>query len=677
LDEQSTKTGIVTMSSSSVPDLKNVHLPSLMMAIVHLTGDTSLLSDEYRPSPSLFGDQNSGGLAPDKQERVREMARVAIDSFLRGGQTTPPTPSDASLRRMVRFMLGNVSDEQMPYALDALCIDGVDRHRPDPRAVPLASKSTLPPGRVIVVGAGMSGLLAAIRLQQAGFQVEVIEKNPEVGGTWFENSYPGCRVDTENHSYSYSFEPNAWPQHYSTQPVVLDYFKRIASKYNLRPHIRFETKVEEARFDETRAVWCVTLRRADGETQLVEADALISAVGQLNQPKLPDIPGRETFAGPSFHSAQWDHGVALAGQRVAVIGTGASAFQFIPRIAADAAKLSVFQRSSTYFAPTPEYHHDVGASQRWLLDHMPFYRQWYRLWLFWLTGSDLTQTLLASDPNWNRSDSVNAASLHVRQMLLDALSQKTGVGALFKALTPDIPLFGKRPCRDNGDWVRTLTSEHVELVTSQIKEITADGITTVDATRHVCDVIIYGTGFHASDFLRTMRVVGRNGEVLSDKWAGDARAFLGMMVPGFPNFFMLYGPNTNLVANGSVIFFSERSVNYVVQCLQMRDEGGYASVEVRQSSYEDFNRRADEAGATRPWAKVPSWYVNERGRSAQNWPFTQFEFWKVTDRPNPDDLMFEAMEGSQAQKIPPAYSQQGCHRLDDAHRSMNLPKQDR
>jgi 4-hydroxyacetophenone monooxygenase len=666
--KQSTKTGIVTMNSSSVPDLENVHLPSLMMAIVHLTGDTSLLSDEYRPAPSLFGDQNSGGLAPHKQERVREMARVAIDSFLRGGQKVPPTPSDVIVRRMVRFLLGNVSDEQMPYALDALCIDGVDRHRPEP------SKSTLPPGRVIVVGAGMSGLLAAIRLQQAGFHVQVIEKNPEVGGTWFDNSYPGCRVDTENHSYSYSFEPYAWPQHYSTQPVVLNYFKRIASKYNLRSHIRFETKVEEARFDETRAVWCVTLRCAEGKTQFVEADALISAVGQLNQPKLPAIPGRETFSGSSFHSAQWDHRVALAGKRVAVIGTGASAFQFIPKIAADAAKLSVFQRSSTYFAPTPEYHDDVGASQRWLLDHLPFYGRWYRLWLFWLTGSDLTQTLLASDPNWDRSDSVNAASLQVRQMLLDALRQKTGVGPLLKALTPDIPLFGKRPCRDNGDWVRTLKSENVELVTIPIREITTDGITTVDATKHVFDLIIYGTGFHASDFLRTMRVVGRNGEVLSDKWAGDARAFLGMMVPGFPNFFMLYGPNTNLVANGSVIFFSERSVNYVVKCLQMRNAGEYASVEVRQSSFEDFNRRADEAGATRPWAKVPSWYVNDRGRSAQNWPFTQFEYWKATSRPNPDDLAFETMK---ALRIPPAHSQQGSHRFDDALRPINLPKRDR
>jgi 4-hydroxyacetophenone monooxygenase len=489
----------------------------------------------------------------------------------------------------------------------------------------------------------MSGLLAAIRLQQAGVAFEIIEKNADVGGTWLENTYPGCRVDNPSHLYGYSFEPNhEWPMHFSTQPVLRDYFMGCADKYGLRPHIRFNTQVTEARFDEAAKLWRVTIRAPGGAEETLTANAVISAVGQLNQPRLPDIPGRDTFKGIAFHSARWRHDVDLAGKRVACIGTGASAFQFVPAIAPDVAKLTVFQRTPPWLGPTPDYHNAVTAGERWLFEHVPFYEKWYRFWLFWTLTDGLYEGVKA-DPNYKGPETaVSEFNAGMRAMLIEILRPQTeGRPDLMDKIIPNYPLGGKRSVRDNGVWIEALRRPNVELVTEPITEIRPEGLVTVDGVTREVDVIIYGTGFTASDFLKTYKVYGKGGVELHERWDGDARAYLGMTVPDFPNLFLIYGPNTNIVVNGSIIFFSECSVRYIVGALELLAETGAATLEPKRAIHDAFNIKVDEANRWMAWGapQVNSWYKNAKGRVSQNWPFPLVDYWTATLKPNPDDFV--------------------------------------
>jgi 4-hydroxyacetophenone monooxygenase len=443
--------------------------------------------------------------------------------------------------------------------------------------------------------------------------------------------------------YSYSFEPNHdFPQYYSTQPVLLDYFRRVADKYGLRRHIRFQTEVEEARFDDERSLWRVSVKTADGGRETLEANALVTAVGQLNRPRYPDIEGLESFAGPSFHSARWRHDVDLTGKRVAVIGTGASAFQFVPEIAPKVARLEVFQRTPPWTLPGPNYHLDVPEGKKWLIQHVPFYGKWYRFWLFWRLTDGLTAAVTA-DPDWaGGPGAVSAANAELRAMLETALrAQAADDPDLLEKLIPRYPVGGKRGLVDNGVWVKALKRDHVELVTTPIERITPAGVVTKDGVEHEADVLIFGTGFHASRFLTPMRVIGRGGVDLHEAWDGDARAYLGMTVPDFPNFFMIYGPNTNIVVNGSIIFFSECAVRYILGALKLLAQTGAATLEVRRDVCDAFNAKVDGANALMAWGSphVTSWYKNAKGRVSQNWPFPLVDYWTATLAPDAEDFV--------------------------------------
>jgi 4-hydroxyacetophenone monooxygenase len=619
--------------------LKDAHIPSLMMALVHLTGDASFLTDDMKPVYDFFGD-GQGGLSAEKQQWVRERATAALLGYLAGGKLPPPPDAD-TIRTMMNFIAGTaIPDRYIPFLREELGIAVEDTRQPKwdtPKLKEAAAKM-----KVVIIGAGLSGILSAIRLQQAGVPFEIVEKNPDVGGTWFENAYPGCRVDNPNHMYSFSFEPNHdWPYHFSTQDVLHDYFRRMADKYGLRRHIRFETTVGEAAFDEETSTWNVRIRDKTGKEETLRASAVISAVGQLNQPKMPDIKGVGTFAGPAFHTARWRHDVDLAGKRVAMIGTGATAFQVIPEIAPKVGKLLVFQRSAPWLGPTPNYHDKVSDGKKWLLEHVPYYDKWYRFWLFW-TLTDGILDAVAVDPSWNdTSRAVSPMNEMLRTLLIEKMREQIPDRPdLLEKVTPDYPFGSKRSVRDNGVYLAALARENVELVTTGIEEIAPKGIRTKDGVLHEVDVIIYGTGFHASDFLRTYRVVGRGGVELHERWKGDARAYLGMTVPGFPNFFTIYGPNTNIVVNGSIIFFSEASVRYIVNCLKLLAETGASTMEVRSDVHDAFNARVDEENRKMAWGvpNAKSWYKNALGRVSQNWPFRLVDYWNATIRPDPKDF---------------------------------------
>jgi 4-hydroxyacetophenone monooxygenase len=623
--------------------LEQAHIPSLIMSLVHLTGDTSLLRGGIRPSSDLmvFLSDPQGGVPPADQARIRERALEALKAYRDAGSRPPPAPEKDTVREMTDFMIGQaLPPDYVEFLLAELALDGSDPFAQPLDDVPPAAKRRF---HVVVIGAGMSGLLAAIRLKEAGIPFTVIEKNPDVGGTWFENTYPGCRVDSPNHTYSYSFEANDWPQYFSRQPVLREYFSHCATKYALRDHIRFDTEVEEARYDEGEKRWSVLVRTADGRQETLHANAVISAVGQLNRPRYPDIPGRDRFAGIAFHSARWEHQHDLGGKRIAVIGTGASAFQFVPEIARTAGEVVVFQRTPPWVVPTPTYHDDIPAGKHWLLSHVPYYAKWFRFAVFWRTSEGLLRMVKADPASNDRTHSVSPANEQLRLMLTENLKAVLGDRPdLLEKSIPQYPPGGKRMLLDNGNWLRALKRPNVHLRTDPIVEITPSGVRTQDGTEHAVDVIIYGTGFHASEFLVPVRIKGEAGIDLHEHWNGDPRAYLGITVPRFPNFFFLYGPNTNIVVNGSIIFFSECEVRYVLGCLRLLLENGYAAMACRRDRHDAYNEKIDAGNLEMAWGTphVRSWYKNAQGRVTQNWPFTLLEFWKQTKSPDPGDFMF-------------------------------------
>lgn len=620
--------------------LETAHLPALSAALVHLTGDTGWLRPEWRPTYTPLS-RGETGVPEEEQAKMRAAAKVAITAYLTGQAPMAPIPSPDVLHQMMNFVAGaEIPEGYGDFLTDELAIDG--HSTKDPNWTTPELKAAARKLNVLVVGAGMSGLLSAIRLTQAGVPFEIVDKNPDVGGTWLENTYPGCRVDSSNHIYSYSFEPNHfWPQHFSTQPVLLDYFRGVAGRYDIKKKVRFETVVEEMAWDEDRAVWKVRLKTPSG-VEHVEANAVITAVGQLNRPRFPDIKGRESFKGPSFHSAEWRHDVDLTGKRVAVIGTGASAFQFVPEIVGKVASLSVFQRTPPWGFPVPHYHEDVPEGMNWLMEHVPFYDKWYRFWMFWMVTDGLLP-MVTADPAWKGpTTAVSELNLGFREMIAAAIAaQAPDRPDLVAKIIPTYPPGGKRALLDNGVWLEALKRDNVELVTEGISEVTPAGIVTADGKARDFDVIIYGTGFHASKFLWPMKIKGRQGADLHETWAGDPRAYLGMTTPGFPNLFMIYGPNTNIVVNGSIVFFSECSVRYILGCLKLLAQTGAAAMEPKREVHDAFNIKVDRGNSLMAWGapQVTSWYKNEAGRVTQNWPFALVDYWRATLAPDPQDFV--------------------------------------
>lgn len=617
--------------------LEHAEVPALLPALAAALGDLSLVPDHLCPKPTGLIDP-AGGLSADQQREARELALGALRRLRDEGRAVEPDPSIDELRHLLEFTSGGAPvDEYLELLREELGL-GEDLRAPTWRKDELAPDR---PFRVAVIGAGMSGLAAAHRLRQAGVDVVVLEKNHDVGGTWLENTYPGCRVDVSNHFYSYSFAQRPdWPEHFSSQEVLLEYFRTVADECGLRPLIRFRTEVTSVELDEATMTWSLQLLAEDGGEEALEVHAVVSAVGQLNRPNLPDIAGVERFEGPAFHSARWDHGVDLAGKRVVVIGTGASAAQLIPVVAEEAAALTILQRTPAWFIPTPDYHDAVAPEVQWLFRNIPGYANWYRFWIFWWNVEGLMPAARV-DPDWDGGEqSVSQLNDLMRQLLAGYLgAQFAESPELLPHVIPDYPPFAKRFIRDNGVWAKTLQRDDVHLVTDQITEIVAEGVRTSDGTVHEAEVLIYGTGFQASDFLTPMKVVGRGGVELHERWGGDARAYLGITLPRYPNLFLLYGPNTNIVVNGSITYFSECEVHYVVGCLEKLLETGARAMDPRPEVHDAYNARVDAENLRMAWgvSSVNSWYKNVTGRTAQNWPFSLLEYWQQTREPDLSD----------------------------------------
>ncbi len=625
------------MTMSIEQAVAEADVPVLLVATAHLTGDLSLLRDEFRPDSSNLFDPNAG-LSEEAIAQARVLAGDVLRRHFDSGTDPAPDSSDADLYRMIAFLVGEEPmEEYLPVLLEELALSGTD-----PRA-PTWHKSDIAPDTafsVAVVGAGMSGLVVAHRLLQAGIDVTIFEKNADVGGTWLENTYPGCRVDVPSNLYSYSFAQTPWPGFFSAQESLLGYFRQCADDLGLREHIRFGTEVLSCAYDDEPQMWSLRVS-TDGREEIHECNAVASAVGQLNRPKFPDIAGRDRFAGRSFHSARWEYDVDLSEARVAIIGTGASAAQFIPTVGEQAGALTVFQRTAPWLVPTPNYHDGIPDGVAFLLDRVPNYVRWDRLWLFWRSHEGLLPAAQV-DPEWpDQHKSISMMNEFVRIFLTEYLRAEFPEDELFEKVVPNYPPIAKRIVRDNGIYARTLRRDNVDLVTERIEEITETGIRTADGVEHSFDVIIYGTGFHASKFLMPMGVTGRDGVDLHKHWDGDPRAYLGLVVPQFPNLFMLYGPNTNIVINGSIIYFSECEAHYIVESVRMLLEDGHRSMECRTDVHDDYNVLIDDTNRRMAWgaSTVSTWYKNEKGRITQNWPFSLLEYWQRTRMPDPNEYV--------------------------------------
>ncbi len=621
--------------------LADAHIPSLMVALVHVTGDVSILRGPSRPVNDFFGDAQ-GGITEAQQAEIRARAFELLRAYRDGGHRLPAPPNEARVHEMVTFIIGTEVGPDYAAFLEAeLAMNEVDPYAaPGLAEIPAELRANF---RVVIVGAGMSGLLAGIRLKEAGIPFLILERHSNVGGTWYQNTYPGCRVDSPNHTYSYSFHPNDWPQFYSQQEVLRGYFDRAADDFGLREQIRFDTEVTSARFDEARGTWSVETKHKTGRTETFEANAMISAVGQLNRPKWPDIPGQKRFRGIAFHSTEWQHQHGLTGKRVLVIGTGASAFQFAPEVAKVAAKVTIFQRTPPWISGTPDYHADVPEGMHWLLNHVPYYGKWYRFAMFWRMAEGILAGVEKDDAWQDQRLSISAKNEELRQLFITSLEELCGDDKeLLAKVTPSYPPGGKRILFDNGNWIRCLRRENVELLTDRIREINETGVVTERGQQIDADVLIYGTGFHASRFLLPMKITGRAGLDLHQHWAGDPRAYLGITVPGFPNLFCLYGPNTNIVVNGSIVFFSECEVRYALGLIKLLLERGAAALDCKRDVHDAYNRMIDAGNLRMAWgaADVPTWYKNDKGRVTQNWPFGLVDYWNRTRVPDANDFTF-------------------------------------
>jgi 4-hydroxyacetophenone monooxygenase len=587
--------------SAHAEALAEADLRVLLMCLFHLTGDRRWLEPPFRPvrDVRLVADERAG--LPDA---VRDEIRAAACALLAGGVPEPAVtdPGDALLQQMMSVCLGEaVPPEYAPMMREEM---GFAARGPEwCEALDATDRCAAPHGRprVLIVGAGVSGIAMAAQLERLGFAYTIVEKNRAVAGTWRENRNPGCGVDTPSHAYSYSFAPHRWPSYFSKRDDVHVYLERCATELGVRAHVRFGTELTGARWDAGRCLWVATLRTAEGE-EAHEAEVLVSAIGQVNRPAIPALPGLDDFAGPLFHSARWPDALALEDARVAVIGTGASAMQIVPSIAGRVASLFT---------------------------------------LFWRYGDGLLP-FLRKDPSWPHPErSLNRGNeRHRRELEAFIERELEGRPDLLARCMPSYPPYGKRMLIDNG-WFRALRRPNVELVTEKIECLEPSGIVTADGRARDHDVVVLATGFHVTDMAARLGIRGRDGMDLAEAWAdGNPTAYLGITVPRFPNFFCLYGPNTNLGHGGSLIFHAECQARYIAACLIEMTEREIAALECKPEACADWVARVDAAHLRMIWTHpgMSTWYRNASGRVISTSPFRLVDYWSMTRAPDLDDF---------------------------------------
>jgi 4-hydroxyacetophenone monooxygenase len=647
------------------------------MSLIHMTGDLSLLE---HITPHIRGAwEHLESIPAELAGDIRDRMATCMVEMSKVGTPIMAQPSSQIIQKMMSAAVGEqVSEAYVPMLLEQVGLQVSDQHMLN--LAQSAIHDEVQSGaqtndiHIAIIGAGASGLCAAIQLGKLGIPYTIFEKNTEVGGTWYENRYPGCAVDTPNHFYQFSFEPNNnWPNYFSQRDAIQTYLEYCADKYEVRKHIRFNTEVSSAVFDEATQTWSIqaintttkqtanrtanqatnqetadttnqeTVQTAQqttnqttdttGDVEHFQANAIICAVGQLNRPAIPKLPGLEHYQGQVVHTAQWPEHLDVKGKKVALIGTGASAVQVGPAIAAQVESLAVLQRSGSWVVRRPNIDGVVSEDTKWVLNNVPFYAPWYRFQLFWAFGDGLFEALKI-DPTWQGgSESISAFNARLRESMMKHIRRElTGRDDLLKKVVPDFPPFGKRVLGDAG-WYSMLKRDNVRLETGAIKQVHAKAVELEDGTLIEADILVMATGFQAGRMLWPMDIQGCGGVTIRQKWGDDdPRAFLGITAPEFPNFFMMYGPNTNIGHGGSALFLAECQTRYFMGLIQALRTQPIRSVECRQEVHDRYNQDIDHLLGQLSWShpSVSTWYKNAKGRIVTNQPWSLLDYWRLT-----------------------------------------------
>ncbi len=621
--------------------IANANIPALLMVLYQMTGEATWLQEPFAPGRSPGLDDNDSGQLPDEvQTQIRTAAEEAIEAWLAGRPLAIERPTNLRLAEMLSVAM----TEHVPEEYGDIVAAGMGYDLEPTAEAAIAADKT-----AIVIGGGVSGICAGIELGKLGIDYTLFEKNEDFGGTWFENRYPGCGVDTPSLTYTFSCRPNDWSMYFPLRDEIEGYLLDTAREFGLYDKACFRTHVEEARWNTATDQWDVTITTPDGKRETHSADYLFSAVGILNIPKYPQIDGLDEFAGEVYHTSRWPAEADLSGKRVAVIGNGASGMQVAPAIADEVSRMTIFARSKQWAAPFPQFRKKVPEGVRYLMQVVPLYRAWLEQRLSW-TFNDRVHGTLFRDPEWEHPErAVNEINdAHRRVFTRYVEEQLQDRPELIERVLPEYPPFAKRMLLDNG-WFRTIKKPHVDLIPEHLAKVEGNTLSTSSGETVEADVIILATGFQTTNVLGSYDIVGREGQLLRDHWGEDnASAYLGTLVPGFPNFFILLGPNVGSGHGGSMIRNIENQMHFAGQVVQCAEAQEASTVEVKETAYTDYSRRIDDAHDRLVWTHpgTENWYRNSQGRVVAITPWRNDAFWRMTRSPDEADLEFDHRQES-------------------------------
>jgi len=629
---------LLDASDAVIEDAMQYADPMILRALLYqLTGDPELIDIELRAVMAGFFQIR----IPAREEDAAMIRRKGAE-FLKAYRDSGAGPISVGPMDRLPTSLSMGSGEAMKDEAELGLF--MQELALDPWARSLQWQATPPEGRlkdfsVTIIGAGMGGLNVALQLKRAGIPYEVIEKNAGVGGTWYENRYPGARVDTPSRSYTHIFGVDfGYPNPFCEAVENQKYFNWIADSFGLRDSIRFNTEVRSLTWDEAAGMWEIRMDGPEGE-RVHRSRAVVTAVGFLSRPNIPEIEGARSFKGQSWHTARWPDCFDLSDKRVAVIGTGATGYQMIPELALQAKHVTAFQRTAHWVCPVPGYRSPFPPQVSWLDRNLPFHTNFMRAGR---GGGTWYMRMTTVDPEFSDPHAISPANKAARDSCMAFLESKISDPDLLAKMTPPHPIWSARVIMVDPQYsiLDAIQRDNVTLVTDGIARINADGIETTDGVQHDVDVIVYATGFRATDYLYPMDVTGRDGMTLGKLWAEDgARAWLGCMMPGFPNLWSLYGPNTN--GGLGAASYHEMVTVYALQCMERLILTGEKSVDVKEEVYRDYNRRIDAENATKVWSdpRAHSYYWSEYGRSVTQNPLTGSEMWDYLRKPDFEDLV--------------------------------------